>query len=96
MLGRRRRSPRPKSCIPGSGPKAAKTSRRSSSLSLSRVSSSWLRTKWAHWQASGSGGSARSASAIGAASPRAKARYIAWLTVNANSICSWSPRSPPK
>src|ERR687897_339237 len=32
-----------------SGPKAAKTSWRSSSVSLSRVSSSWLRTKVAHW-----------------------------------------------
>ena len=59
--GRRRRSPRPNSCIDGSGPKAANTSRRSASLSLSRVSSSWLRTKCAHWQASGIGGSSRSA-----------------------------------
>ena len=37
----------------GSGPKAANTSARSSSLSLSSVSSSWLRTKFAHCESGG-------------------------------------------
>ena len=55
----------------GSGPKASKTSWRSSSLSLSRVSSSWLRTKLAHWLVMSSFGRCRSALAIGRASPRA-------------------------
>ena len=40
----------------GSGPNASNTSCRSSSLSLSSVSSSWLRTNVAHWQSNGTGG----------------------------------------
>jgi hypothetical protein len=46
----------------------AKTSSRSSSLSLSRVSSSWLRTNVAHWLWRETAGREVSASASGAAS----------------------------
>ena len=70
MVGRRRRRPRPKAASSGSGPKAAKTSSRSSSVSWSRVSSSWLRTKCAHWQSSGIAGSASRASAAGRVAAR--------------------------
>ena len=45
----------PYSCISGSGPNAAKTSSRSESESLSRVSSSWLRTNVAHCDSPGDG-----------------------------------------
>ena len=62
----------------GSGPNAANTSWRSSSVSLSRVSSSWLRTKVAHWRVRRrSRGRAVSASASGPASCRASDRYSA-------------------
>ena len=42
--------------------------RRLSSVSLSSVSSSWLRTKLAHWHSAGAAGSDRSASMNGWAS----------------------------
>src|SRR5215207_4269512 len=42
-----------------SGPNASKTSWRSLSFSLSRVSSSWLRTKLAHWLVKSSAGRCR-------------------------------------
>ena len=61
MFGSRRRSPRPNSCSSFSGPKAANTSSRSDFESLSSVSSSWLRTKLAHWQSEGIVGSSASA-----------------------------------
>ena len=63
---------------------------------MSSVSSSWLRAKLAHWQSGGIAGSAASACSSGADCSRASARYIAWLTVNENSICSSSPSSSPK
>ena len=63
--GRRRTMPRPYTCISGSGPNASNTSWRSASVSLSRVSSSWLRTKLAHCDSAGSGGRSRSAFASG-------------------------------
>ena len=46
--GTRRRRPRPYSCMSGSGPKAANTSSRCAGVSLSSVSSSWLRRNEAH------------------------------------------------
>ncbi len=96
MVGSRRRRPRPKSCSSSSGPKAANTSSRSLAESLSSVSSSWLRTKLAHWESGGIAGSAASACSSGADCSRASARYIAWLTVNEKSMCSSSPSSSPK
>ena len=61
MVGRRRFSPRSKTCMAGSGPKAANTSWRCASVSLSRVSSSWLRRNVAHWQVLAIAGLCRSA-----------------------------------
>ena len=51
-----------------SGPKASKTSLRWASVSLSRVSSSWLRTNVAQCPSSGGSGRCRSVSASGSAS----------------------------
>ena len=55
--GTRRVMPRPYTRCRSSGANASKTSWRSSSVSLSRVSSSWLRTKFAHWLSTGGLGS---------------------------------------
>ena len=86
--GRRRRSPRPNSCMSASGPNASKTSCRSSSESLSRVSSSWLRTKFAYWQSSDIAMVSLSARAIGPASCRASESQIACIRGKLNS--SWT------
>ena len=56
-----------------SGPNASKTSWRSLFESLSSVSSSWLRTKFAYWHSSETAIVSRSASASGSASWRASA-----------------------
>ena len=57
-----------------SAPKRAKTSARSSSQSLSSVSSSWLRTKRPSEADAGIAGKSRSARASGSADPRASER----------------------
>ena len=80
----------------GSGPKAANTSWRSSSESLSRVSSSWLRTNVAHWQSGWIFGLALSALASGRASWRASARYMSCMPMKSNIMVSSSPSEPPK
>ncbi|CPU60841.1 Uncharacterised protein [Mycobacteroides abscessus] len=78
-----------------SGPNAAKTSARSSSVSLSSVSSSWLRTNVAHWVSRGMGGRAASDPASGVASCRASARYSACIALKSNWSVSSLLVTPP-
>ena len=79
-----------------SGPKASKTSRRSAPLSLSSVSSSWLRANTAHCESSGLSGRPVSAERSGPASALASDRYIACMVGKSNSMLSSSPSSSPK
>ena len=96
IVGSRRRSPRPKSCMSSSGPNASKTSWRSLSVSLSSVSSSWLRTKFAYWHSSETAIVSRSASASGSASWRASESQIACISGKLKSRLTSSASSPPK
>ena len=77
-----------------SGPNASKISWRCASESLSRVSSSWLRTNVAQCASFGGCGRSRSASAIGPASPRASDRYMRCMPMKSKHIVSSSPPSP--
>src|SRR3954471_19339216 len=72
MGAARRRRPWPYSCIPLSGPKAAKTSLRWGSVSLSSVSSSWLRRKIAQPASGGTCGSSRMTVSSGSRRPGAR------------------------
>ena len=83
-----------RSACPGSGRTPRRPPAAPCSVSLSSVSSSWLRTKVAHWHAGGSGGRAVSALASGRASPRAIERYSFCIPMKSKSICSSSPSSP--
>ena len=92
--GSRRRRPRPNSCMSSSGPNASKTSCRSFSLSWSRMSSSWLRTKFAHWQSSSALRLCLSAEPAAGRPVGPATRYMRCITGKLKSICSSSPWSP--
>ena len=94
---RRRRTPRPYSCMSALGAKTSMTSPRCSSVRRLRSSSSWLRRNVAHCACSGSRTSVVSASIRGSASARARASQILGFSTKSKSICarSFGPSGRP-